>query len=92
LTRFRKFFSPIDESKPSWGGYLKFVTANNPALPIRVYGGFDMDGKQQNNGSLSGGNALFFNAGMPNLCAGINTEIEEIRNLIELKIAETKGM
>jgi len=51
-----------------------------------------MDGKQQNNGSLSGGNALFFNAGMPNLCAGINTEIEEIRNLIELKIAETKGM
>jgi hypothetical protein len=69
LTRFRKVFSPIDESKPSWGGYLKFVTANNPALPIRVYGGFDMDGKQQNYGSLFGAlNALSLMQACPFVC------------------------
>jgi hypothetical protein len=78
---------PILEKGPAMGGCLKFVTDDNPELPIRDWHSFHMPGQSDAQGGYLGKeNCFWFNCGYVQECAKFNREVEEIKVFIESKI------
>lgn len=78
---------PVLESAPARGGCLKFVTDDNPSLPVRDEHSFHIPGDRNGRGAfLISENCFWFNCGAPHLCAGVNSAAVEIKTFVESNI------
>ncbi|MDR0593262.1 MAG: ankyrin repeat domain-containing protein [Bifidobacteriaceae bacterium] len=85
---------PVLETGPAMGGALKFVTDDNPDLPIRDSHSFHMPGERDRAGvEIGRGNCHWFNCCFVRECRDVNAEMAEIKALVDshLRAPATAG-
>lgn len=81
---------PIESHAPISGGCIKFVTEDNPGLPVRnghsfevPCAGYDSSNRPYTGMSLVQGNCFWYNCSYANECDALNEEANEIKACVE---------